>query len=405
MRILLAHKYFRVGGGADVFFMQTGRMLEAAGHKVAYFATRGDEDVETPYSTYFVGTHDYRSGGPYARVRALSTAMYSFAAKKSMTRLICDFHPDVVHLFGIFTHLSTSIVDACRDAGIPTVMSCNDYKHICPNYKLYHHGHLCEDCRGGKFYMATVNRCCHDSFAYSAASTLEAYSDAVRGSLRGIDLFTFASDFMARKTAEFWGPDTFRGRVLRNPFTPPPHREPATLGDHALYFGRLEEEKGVDILLEASRLCPEIPVRIVGDGADEPRLRELADRLALSDCVFLGPVWGDEMDLLLGRSRLVVVPSKWHENYPYVVLQAFAAGKPVVGSNRGGIPELVVDGDRGILYEAEKPSELAGAMRDLWEHPDTAAEMGARGEAFVRGSFGEQTFVERLLAVYLEVVR
>jgi glycosyltransferase involved in cell wall biosynthesis len=100
-----------------------------------------------------------------------------------------------------------------------------------------------------------------------------------------------------------------------------------------------------------------------------------------------------------------VVPSKWHENYPYVVLQAFAAGKPVVGSNRGGIPELVVDGDRGILYEAEKPSELAGAMRDLWEHPDTAAEMGARGEAFVRGSFGEQTVVERLLAVYLEVVR
>ena len=170
-------------GGADRFFFETGRLLEESGHEVAYLSTTHADNETTAFAPYFVKAYDYDSPNPYQRARALAAAVYYREARRSMSRLIDDFRPDVVHVFSIFTHLSTSILDPCMQKGVPVVMSCNDYKHICPNYRLYHHGRVCDDCRGGHFYKALANRCCHESLPFSAASMLEAYSDRLRGSV------------------------------------------------------------------------------------------------------------------------------------------------------------------------------------------------------------------------------
>ncbi|MBL0052896.1 MAG: hypothetical protein IPP29_15965 [Bacteroidetes bacterium] len=90
-----------------------------------------------------------------------------------MSKLLSEFKPDIVHCFSLYIVLSPSILDACREANIPVVMSCNDYKHICTNYRLYHHGKICMECEGGKLYMPIINNCCKHSFAFSVASSIE----------------------------------------------------------------------------------------------------------------------------------------------------------------------------------------------------------------------------------------
>lgn len=405
MRVLLAHKFFRVLGGAEVFFFETGRLLEEAGHQVAYLSTAHPDNRESVFSNYFVRTHDYRGGGPYERARAAATAMYSASAKRSVSRLIRDFRPDVAHMFGISSHLSTSVIDACSEAHVPVVMSCNDYKHICPNYKLYHHGRLCEDCKGGRFYNALLNRCCHDSLAFSGASMLESYADRFRGSTRNrVDLFLFASRFMADKTSEFWGPGTFNWGILRNPFTPAPPSS-AVEGDYVLYFGRLTEEKGVDLLIGAAALLPRVRFVIVGDGPAEAGLRAEADLAGLTNVEFLGSQWGADLDGILSRSRVVVVPSVWHENSPYVILQSFAAGKPVVGSDRGGIPELIGLDARGLVYPAEDPALLAEAVSRVWSDPALRLAMGQAAREYVTSEYGGSGFMKSLMEAYGCVLR
>lgn len=404
MRVLLVHKFFRITGGAEVFFFETGRLLEEAGHQVAYLSTVHPDNRESQFSEYFVQPHDYARGGLRERAGALAAAAYSLSARRSTRRLIADFRPDIAHVFGIATQLSTSVIDGCFDSGVPVVMSCNDYKHICPNYQLYHHGRLCEDCEGGRFYNALLNRCCHDSVAFSGASMVEAYSDALRGSLRQrVGLFLFASQFMYDKTAQFWGAGSFRGRMLRNPFTPS-----STVrfrhGDYVLYFGRLTEEKGVAQLLHASELLGDIPVRIVGDGPCERALRAQADDQALGNVEFLGPQWGEELDTILRGARVVVVPSMWHENFPYVILQAFAAGKPVVGSDRGGIPELLGGGARGLGYPAEEPAVLAAAVQRIWADPILCERMGRAARDYVTTECGDANFMSSLMDAYGEVL-
>ncbi|WP_353740460.1 glycosyltransferase family 4 protein [Desulfolithobacter dissulfuricans] len=404
--MLLSHNNFDIAGGAEVFYHEVGRVLKAQGHQVAYLSAMNNA-IETEWRSYFPSVAAYSTGGVLAKAINFPRMIYNRRAKESMARLIEDFNPDIIHAFAIYVQLTPAILDAAREAGVPVVLSCNDYKHICPNYKLYHHGRVCEDCKEGSFYRAIINNCCHGSIAYSVASAMEAYAHNWMNIYRkNVHTFLFASEFMAHRTEEFWGKESFRWKMLRNPFDITKNSLRGPLGDYALYFGRLIDEKGVDVLLEAAARFRELPVVIIGEGPDRESLESRAAELGLTNVSFLGPKWGDDLSGWLSCCRFVVVPSRWHENFPYVIFQAFAAGKPVIGSNRGGIPELIDHGARGFVYEASSPEALATAMRKLGNgKDDVVKDMGRRARSYVEEEFNDKRFYERLMGIYEGVLR
>lgn len=400
MRILLTHNNFVVTGGAEVFFHEVGRVLAAQGHQIAYMCAQ-DEKADSPWKDYFSPVASYDQGSLVSKALSYPKLVYNRSAKQAMARLIADFKPDIVHAFAIYVQLTPSILDAAREAGVPVVMSCNDYKHICPNYKLYHHGKPCEECKGGKFYRAIVNRCSHDSLVYSVASSVEAYShNSLNIYRKNVHTFLFASEFMAHKTEEFWGKGNFRWSMLRNPYEAKAHRAPKNLGEYALYFGRIIDEKGVNILLEAAALARDVPLVVVGDGPDLAMLKQQADAQCLTHVRFVGAKWGGELDQILRDARFVVVPSLWHENFPYVILQAFAMGKPVIGSNRGGITELVAHGERGLVYEACDANALADAMRTLMTDSVRTRGMSVAAKRYANIEFNDSKFYADIMNIY-----
>lgn len=388
-----------------MFFFETARVLADAGHEVAFFSTQNTSNRSSVYSSYFVTPPNYQDGHFVKKVAGIGRMIYSQEAKQNFRALVNAFRPDIVHVFAMQTHITPSILDVCKEYGVPVVMSCNDYKHICPNYKLYHHGRLCEDCKGGRFFMAVKNRCCKDSVTFSVASSLESYVHAALNIYRkNIHTFLFASEFMAHKTEEFWGKDSFRWRMLRNPFDTQKNLLYGEVGEYALYFGRLIDEKGVDVLLRAAAQAPGIALVIVGDGPDRSGLELQALEMRLQNVRFVGPKWGSELNDYLRHSRCVIVPSLWHENFPYVIFQAFAAGKPVIGSNRGGIPELVQDGLHGLVYQADDPGALARAMGRMMDNAEMAQQMGERARCYVVEAFNDDVFYSQLMNVYQGVL-
>jgi glycosyltransferase involved in cell wall biosynthesis len=334
----------------------------------------------------------------------LPGAIYNRRAKAAMARLIAEFKPDLIHAFAIYVRLTPAILDAAREAGVPVVLSCNDYKHICPNYKLFHHGRICEECKGGRFHRALVNRCCHDSAVFSAASMAEAsVHDWMNIWRKNVSCFVFASRFMAQKTEEFWGKGRVQIDFLRNPFDVEKHYVAPNVGDYILYFGRLIDEKGVDVLLDAAALAPEVPVVVVGDGPDRAKLEMRVK--SLPNVRVVGPAWGDELAGWLKGARAVVVPSLWHENFPYVILQAFAAAKPVIGTKRGGIPELVDAGPHGWTYEAQDSSALAELLLKVRHLPDEEiGRMGRTAQDYVAREFTDERIYQRLMEIYTRIL-
>jgi glycosyltransferase involved in cell wall biosynthesis len=221
---------------------------------------------------------------------------------------------------------------------------------------------------------------------------------------KNVHTFLFSSEFMAHKTEEFWGKDSFRWRTLRNPFDSTRYKATHSPDGPVLYFGRLIDEKGVDILVRAAVLSPECSFRIVGDGPDVGSLKKLAAESGLKNVVFVGARWGEEMDSELAACRFVVVPSIWHENFPYVINQAFAFGKPVIGTNRGGIPELVQHGERGLIYDATDPEALADVILQLWQDPDRVRRMGCDAKIYADREFNDGYFSRALESIYQEVL-
>jgi len=406
MRILLVHKFFRYTGGAEVFFFDTARVLKENGHQIAFFSTTDKDNIQSEYSKYFIKAPNFKSGNLFTKMLSFFKIPYNFEAKKQFRKLVLDFKPDLIHVFAIATHISPSILDVAKKYKIPTVISCNDYKHICPNYKLFHHGKLCEDCKGGKFYNCVINKCSHNSFSYSLASAFESYVHHFLDIYRkNINLFLFASDFMAHKTEEFWGKNTFRWGKLLNPFNIPDKVPEDNAGTYGLYFGRLIDEKGVNILIEALTNCRQIPFKIIGDGPDYAELKLFSEKNGLTNVEFTGPVWGDALNDMILKSKFVVVPSIWHENFPYVILQSFAAWKPVIGSIRGGIPELVIDNERGLLYNAENPLELSRKISDLFNDDDKCLRMGKNARKFIEETFSDELFYKSLMNNYNTVIK
>jgi len=404
VKILLAHNTYTITGGAEVFYHEVGRVLKKFDHKIAYFSAKENELVE-PWAEFFPEVSDYKSKGLIAKFSSFPSMVYSQKTKAAMARIISEFKPDIIHVFASYVKLTPSILDAAKDAGVPVVMSCNDYKHICPSYKLYHSGRICEECKGGKFYRAIINKCSHNSLTYSVAVAIEAYVHNLLNIYRkNVHTFLFSSEFMAQKTEEFWGEGSFRWRKLRNPFDSTKYKATYTPDGPVLFFGRLIDEKGVDVLIRAASQLSEVSFRIVGDGPDMQPLKRLADELGLNNLNFAGAKWGEDMDDELKACSFVVVPSIWHENFPYVINQSFAFGKPVVGSNRGGITELVEHGERGLIYEATEPDALAAMVRELWTNPDRIGEMGLRAKQFSDREFNDESLYQTLKEIYTEVL-
>ncbi|MFI8380437.1 glycosyltransferase [Leeuwenhoekiella sp. NPDC079379] len=405
MRVLLVHKFHKYTGGADVFYLEVGRVLKDHGHDVAYFSTIDSDTLDNAYKDYFVKAPDFKTGGILGQVKAFLKIPYNFEAKKAIGRLLDDFNPDIVHAFGVITQLSPSVFDAVSSRNIPLVVSLNDYKHICPNYKLFHHGHLCEDCKGGTFYKAITNKCSHNSLKFSIASSLESYiHNFLDIYKKNIDLFLFASDFMAHKTEDFWGYNTFNWGKLKNPFKISTRAIEQNKDDYGLYFGRLIEEKGVDLILKALVDNKDIPFKIIGNGPELEPLKNLAIQLNLSNVEFLGAKWGDELEDILYKAKFTVVPSVWHENFPYVILQSFAAEVPVLGSNLGGIPELVSN-ERGLLFDVNRINSLSSAIRELYDNNLLRKKMGENAREFVLYNFNDTSFYKEILLNYESVLK
>jgi glycosyltransferase involved in cell wall biosynthesis len=165
-----------------------------------------------------------------------------------------------------------------------------------------------------------------------------------------------------------------------------------------LTLARLDAQKGHRYLLEAAVQVPEAIFVVAGDGPERNALEALAARYGLSDRVrFLGH--REDVPALLAASDLCVLPSLF-EGLPLTVLEAMAAGKPLVATRAGGVPEAIQDGSSGLLVAPRDPKGLAAAIRRLIDDPGLATRLANTAQARVRQAFSAQRLATEVEQVY-----
>jgi len=404
MKILLVNKFFFPLGGTEKYFFDLRQALQRQGHQVAEFSMSHPENRPSQYSDYFVPelSFDPLDRDLWGKVRLGFRVIYSREAERNLARLIRDFAPDLAHLHNIHFQLTPSILFALHRAKVPTVWTLHDLHLICPNHIMFHPetGTVCEACRGKKFSRAIFRECLKNSALAGLAGALEGYFYSALGVYqRWVDLYLAPSRFLRDlMTAEGLPPD--RIAHLPNYADTDRIRPPSEGEGYGLYAGRLSPEKGVLTLLRALAQVPHLPFYILGAGPLAFELRRQADGLKLRQVQFLGHQHGADLDQLRQRASFVVVPSECYENCPFAVLEAFAAGKAVLASRIGGIPELVREGETGRLFAPGDVEGLAAGLRHFAEHPQEAEALGRKARQAAEKEYSLNLHLKRLLAFY-----
>lgn len=375
MRVLMVNTFHHRRGGDATYALSLSALLAGAGHDVVPLAMRHPDNEPSEWERWFVPWIDFRAlDGWRPRLRALANFVHNREAGRAAEALIRRIRPDVVHLQHVHHHLTPAVVAPAVRAGIPVVWTVHDYELICPSAHLFANGAPCEDCRGHRYHRAVVRRCKRDDRAISVLAAVEKTMHVLGGLWSRIDRFLCPSRYLADRLVAFGVP---ADRVHWQPnfvATPPPASAP---GAGWIYAGRLSEEKGVRVLVEAARRLPGHRLVICGSGPLEPELRHRARDLP--DVQFLGHVPAEELARRLQDAAVAVVPSLWPENLPYAVAEAQAAGRGVVASRIGGVPEMIDDGVDGVLVEPGDAIALANAVGALLDDPIATRRLGAAG--------------------------
>lgn len=376
MTILQIHKYFWHRDGASNYALYLSELLRKHKHTVIPFAVKQSQNISTPYEKYFVRDHDLAHPDQVSlreKIAAVSTMFYSFEAKKNITQLLHDVgQVDIAHLHNIYHHISPSILPVLKKRGVKIVMTLHDYKLLCPNYTMFHHGQVHEeDARGG--YLSCVgNKCMKDSRAQSAIVTAEMiwHHKIMKYYERYVDTFIAPSRFMMNICLRF-GWDEKKFVHIPHPIDTTSFSVAETDKGYIAYAGRLSEEKGLHLLVDAATYMPHIPIKIIGDGPLFVPLQRRVASEGIDNISFTGFQTGDELHASLRGSRVLVLPSIWYENYPLSILEAKAMGKIIIGSNIGGIPELL---PADMLADPGNASELAERLQTWYNTPLSSRE-------------------------------
>lgn len=400
MKILMVNKFFYIKGGSETYYFALKRLLEAKGHTVIDFSMKDEKNFQSPYSEYFVEAVDYNGKMSKGKqLKAAKNIIYSTEAKRKLERLIQETKPDIAHLH-IFQHqLSPSILDVLKKYDIPTVYTAHDLKMICLNYVMMTHGKLCEKCKGGHYINCLKQKCVKNSTLKSSINVVEGYLHKWRKSYDAIDVIITPSLFYRNKFLEF-GIEKERVYHIPNFLDRecPQVEESPEKEQYFLYFGRLSAEKGVLTLIKAVENTKNL-LYIVGTGPCGEEIQQYITEHHMTNVKLLGFKSGKELTDIVGNARAVILPSEWYENGPYSAIESLQLGRPIIGSELGGIPELI-DGN-GKVFQHGSVEEL----RDILEKFPTAntqtyQEYCKRSREIFKENYMAEEHYQRLLPMY-----
>lgn len=406
MKILeLAQFLPPVSGGEERHVWNLSRALARRGHEVTLLGFATDDDL--PGETVADGVRLVRVRTSASRLpflysdpsRPHALPLPDPEVTRQIRHEITTRRYDVAHAHNWIVN---SALGPARQAGLPLVMTLHDYSHICATKRLMEHGRKrcpgpaprrCLSCAGDHYGRAT------------GTVTLAANSLSARRRAAGISEVAAVSSAVARGVdippGQWLHSARLQPRVIPN-FIPDEivlDEIPPTAADAPLLFvGDLSPDKGVQVLLDAYARLESAP-RLV-----------LAGRSATPDAwafppgaEWTGPLPHEEVVALFRSARAVVVPSVWEDPCPTVVLEAMAAGRPVVGAASGGIVDMVVDGVTGLLVPPGDVAALAAALDSILRRPEAAETLGRAGRDRAR-QFTVSAVVERIEGMYLDAL-
>ncbi len=331
-RILVVHNTYQQRGGEDTVVEAEIELLRSNGHEVETLLECNDDLHTMP------------------KLKAAQRTFGHIPHSKKFEAILKNFKPQILHAHNTFPLISPSIFWSADKYGIPVIQTLHNFRLHCPQAMYLRNDVICEDCRGTVPWRGVMRGCYRESRLQTGVlAAMLAFHRTIGTWSDKVTRYIALNNFCRNKFIEGGLPaDKIKVKPNFCEVSPPPLQSRSGF----LFVGRLSPEKGITTLQSAAKLEP-FRINVIGDGPARDSLRNIPG-LA---CV--GRLPSQEVQRYMWGAEALVMPSTWYEGFPMVIVEAFAAGLPVIASRLGSMLELIEEGSTGLLFEAGNGKDLA----------------------------------------------
>jgi glycosyltransferase involved in cell wall biosynthesis len=330
-------------------------------------------------------------------------SVWNARAYSEVKALVRRHEIDVVHCHNIYPQLSPAIFYAAKAVGAATVQTLHSYKIGCPKGQLFVRGAICERCLGKTFSWPGVLRGCYRKSRMATASiaTATASHRLLRTWKDKVDVYVALTEFARGKYIAAGLPAerlSVKANFLHDPGAG------AGEGNFVLFVGRLNEEKGIPVLLRGwdGRLS-RVQLKIIGAGELEPDVRAAAASDPSMEYLGVQPL--ATVLELMGQAKALMFPSQWYEGMPRTIVESFAKGTPVIASDLGAMHSMIQHTITGLHFPAGDHKSMLTQLQWMLANDEHYHRMRLRCRENYEANFTPDTNYEMLMKVYQQAIR
>ena len=354
-KILQVHNYYQLPGGEDTVVANEKQLLEENGHQVIQYTRHNSE---------------LNSLNILQKLLLPVSTVFNLRTYREVKRIIREEQIEIVHVHNTLNLISPSVYYAAANCGVPIVQTIHNFRLLCPGATFYRNGQICEECLEKGLGCALRYQCYRGSLVQTLAcvvSTLIHRSTGIYKKLHYICLTEFNKEKLLHLKQLCPNQISVKPNFVKSAQTFCPAEQRS---EQIIFVGRLEKLKGVDLLLEAWKLlgkdAPEL--LLCGTGPLEQWCADFIREHGLNVTV-RGFVPNEEVRRLIGTGRALILPTQCYETFPMTIVEAYAAGTPVITGNMGNAGNLVDEGMTGLHYDYNQAQAMADAVRRLLAQP------------------------------------
>ena len=354
-KILIVHNYYQIPGGEDTVVANEKRLLEEHGHEVVLY-TRHNSELKD-----------------YSKIQKLLlpiSTVFNFQTYQEVKSLIKSEKIDIMHVHNTLNIVSPSVYYAAFACKIPVVQTIHNFRLLCPGATFFRDGQVCEDCLSKGLVCAVKHQCYRGSKIQTLACVLSAWLHRFAGTYKKLN-YICLTEFnkikllhlkQLKKEQIFVKPNFVKKAETLIPY--------GERKNQLIYVGRLEEIKGIDVLLEAwKHLGEQAPeLFLCGKGPLETWAKEFIEKNHLNKVTVMGFVPNEEVRKMIGESKALILPTQVYEGFPMTIAESYACGTPVIGSDLGNTGSLIEDGVSGYKFPPKSSEKLAEAVLQLMDN-------------------------------------
>lgn len=384
MKILIVHNRYQIPGGEDQVAAQEAELLRAHGHQVF---------------TYSRDNGELKTFSLWQKLALPFWTLYNPKTYRDIRRLVRENKIDVVHVHNTLMLVSPAVYYGALGGGAAVVQTIHNFRLLCPGATFYRDNQVCEDCLKKGLSCALKHKCYRGSFSQTLCCVLSMKLHRATGIYKKLT-YICLTDFNRKKLLGLKGLTPGQIFVKPNAVSAPEALMPELeRQDRFLFAARLEEMKGIRVLLEAWRLLgangPEL--LICGSGPLDEWSRKFAADNKMANVRFLGRLPNDQVRRLMATSRALILPTQWYEGFPLSIAESYSMGTPVLVSNLGNGGSLIKQGVTGLKFDPKSPQSIAKAVEKM------EAEKNVNWEENTRRVYDQALTPEKNYAALMEV--